>query len=233
MGLRCVRVGPAGVLPIAWMVIVEPRTLSVGQVAYTSGSEEQRKWRLPFLGLVVLQSLTNMFFFIMPTQLPFFLEAKGYSSAAMTGMTLSVLMLSGGSVALVYSRIQRAIDYSGVYATGYAAMASGFLLLVTSAVPLFTLAGAALIGAGYAAVSPTFVALTLALAPPHRRGVAGGVLTASVFTGQFISPLLSTPVIMTAGYEGLFLGTAVLLASMVAIALGGTLLRARETRPFR
>lgn len=222
------------VLPIAWMVIVEPRrTLSVGQVAYASGSEEQRKWRLPFLGLVVLQSLTNMFFFIMPTQLPFFLDAKGYSSAAMTGMTLSVLMLSGGSVALVYSRIQRAIGYAGVYATGYAAMASGFLLLVTSAAPLLTLAGAALIGAGYAAVSPTFVALTLALAPPHRRGVAGGVLTASVFTGQFISPLLSTPVIMTAGYEGLFLDAAVLLASMAAIALGGTLLRARETRPFR
>lgn len=222
------------VLPIAWMVIVEPRqTPSVGQVAYTSGSEEQRRWRLPFLGLVVLQSVTNMFFFIMPTQLPFFLDIEGYSSAAMTGMTLSVLMLSGGSVALVYSRIQRAIGYAGVYATGYAAMASGFLLLVTSAVPMFTLAGAALIGAGYAAVSPTFVALTLALAPPHRRGLAGGVLTASVFTGQFISPLLSTPVIMTAGYQGLFLGAAVLLASMAAIALGGTLLRARETRPFR
>ncbi|WP_378951634.1 MFS transporter [Mesorhizobium sp. ANAO-SY3R2] len=223
------------VLPIAWTVIVEPRrTLSVGHVAYTSGSEEQRKWRLPFLGLVVLQSATNMFFFIMPTQLPFFLDAKGYSSAAMTGMTLSVLMLSGGSVALAYSRIQRAIGYAGVYAIGYAAMASGFLLLVTSsAAPLLTLAGAALIGAGYAAVSPTFVALTLALAPPHRRGVAGGVLTASVFTGQFISPLLSTPVIMTAGYEGLFLDAAVLLASMAAIALGGTLLQARDTRPFR
>lgn len=222
------------VLPIAWKVIVEPqRTLSAGQVACASGSEEQRKWRLPFLGLVVLQSITNMFFFIMPTQLPFFLDAEGYSSAAMTGMTLSVLMLSGGSVALVYSRIQRAIGYAGVYAIGYAAMASGFLLLVTSAVPLFTFAGAALIGAGYAAVSPTFVALTLALAPAHRRGLAGGILTASVFTGQFISPLLSTPVIMTAGYQGLFLDAAVLLAIMAAIALGGTLLRARETQPFR
>jgi MFS family permease len=89
-----------------------------------------------------------------------------------------------------------------------------------------------LIGAGYAAVSPTFVGLTLALAPPHRRGLAGGVLTASVFIGQFISPLLSTPVIGAAGYEGLFLATAVLLGSMATIALGAALLRANQMWPF-
>lgn len=217
------------VLPIAWMVIVEPQRMpSVGRVVGSSGSNEQRKWRLPFLGLVALQSVTNMFFFIMPTQLPFFLDAKGYSTAAMTGFMLSVLMLSGGSVALLYARMQRTIGYAGVYAIGYAAMASGFLLLLTSPVPIFTLAGAALVGAGYAAVSPTFVALTLVLAPPHRRGLAGGILTASVFAGQFISPLVSTAVMMRAGYEGLFLDAALLLASMAAIALGAALLRTRK-----
>lgn len=221
------------VLPIAWMVIVEPRrALSVRHPGQTSGFEKQRKWRLSFLGLVILQSLTNTFFFIMPTQLPFFLDAQGYNSAAMTGMTLSVLMFSGGSVALVYARIQRFIGYAGVYAAGYAAMASGFLVLVTYGAPLLTLAGAALIGAGYAMVSPTFVALTLTAVPSHRRGLASGVLTASVFTGQFISPLLSTPVIVNTGYEGLFLETAVLLASMAIIALGATLLRTRQMRPF-
>ncbi len=222
------------VLPIAWMVIKEPqRKPSMSHVSYLTGSAEQRKWHLPFLGLVVLQSVTNMFFFIMPTQLPFFLDARGYGNPAITGLTLSVLMLSGGSVALVFSRIQRAIGYPGIYATGFAAMASGFLLLVTSATPLFTLAGSALIGAGYAAVSPTFVALTLALAPPHRRGLAGGLLTASVFTGQFISPLLSTLVIIALGYEGLFQVATVLLASMAAMALGIFLLRFREPRSSR
>lgn len=216
------------VLPISWMAIVEPRpALSVRQARDTFQSGEQQAWRLPFLGLVVLQSLTNMFFFVMPTQLPFFLDAQGYSSATMTGLTLSVLMLSGGSVALLYTRIQRLFGYAGVFAAGYAAMAAGFLLLVTST-PLLVLVGAVSIGAGYAAVSPTFVALTLTLAPPHRRGLAGGFLTTSVFTGQFISPLLSTPVIVSAGYEGLFLCAAFMLAGMAAIALGGMILRGRQ-----
>lgn len=136
----------------------------------------------------------------------------------MTGLTLSVLMLTGGGVALAYVRLQRAIGYRGIYAAGYAAMALGFVVLVMSANASQIFAGAAFIGAGYAAVSPTFVALTLALAPQRRRGMAGGVLTASVFIGQFISPLLSTPVIKIAGYDGLFLDTAVLLASMAGIA---------------
>jgi MFS family permease len=219
-------------VPIAWMVIVEPRRpLSGSRDASPSGLEEAAKqWHLLFIGLMVLQSLTNMFFFIMPTQLPFFLEAGGYSGPAMTSLTLSVLMLSGGSVALAYSPIQRAIGYVGVYSAGYACMASGFLLLVVSSAPLFSLGGAALIGAGYAVVSPTFVGLTLALSPLHRRGLASGLLTASVFIGQFISPLLITPAIASAGYEGPFLLVAVLLGSMAVIALGSALLRTTQIR---
>jgi MFS family permease len=146
----------------------------------------------------------------------------------MTGLTLGVLMLTGGGVALAYVRLQRALGYGGIYAAGYLAMALGFLVLVTSATSSQIFAGAALVGAGYAAVSPTFVALTLALAPQHRRGTAGGVLTASVFIGQFVSPLLSTPVINSAGYDGLFLNTAAFLASMAGIAMVSLLLGARR-----
>jgi MFS family permease len=177
--------------------------------------------------VVFLQALTNMFFFIMPTQLPFYFDAQGHDSAMMTGLTLSVLMLTGGCLALLYSRIQRAIGYARVFALGYAAMAAGFLLLILPQASLPSFAGAALIGAGYAVVSPGFVAITLNLAPPRRRGLAGGVLTASVFIGQFCSPLLSTPMISGFGYDGLFLGAAVVLAAMAAAALTGGVTRWR------
>lgn len=217
------------VLPLMWKVIVEPRR---GGVASQAGGPavavgEPPAWRFLLSGLVLLQALTNMFFFIMPTQLPFYLDARGHDSAIMTGLTLSVLMLTGGCLALLYSRIQRAIGYARVFALGYAAMAAGFLLLILPQASLAGFAGAALIGAGYALVSPGFVAMTLNLAPPPRRGLAGGVLTASVFIGQFCSPLLSTPIISGFGYEGLFLGAAVVLAAMAAAALIGSLTRWR------
>ncbi|WP_353646937.1 MFS transporter [Mesorhizobium sp. WSM2239] len=134
-------------------------------------------------------------------------------------------MLTGGCLALLYSRIQRAIGYAGVFALGYTAMAAGFLLLILPQATLLSFAGAALIGAGYAVVSPSFVAITLNFAPPQRRGLAGGVLTASVFIGQFCSPLLSTPVTLGFGYDGLFLGAAVVLAGMASVALTGSVTR--------
>jgi hypothetical protein len=49
--------------------------------------------------------------------------------------------------------------------------------------------------------------------------MAGGVLTASVFIGQFCSPLLSTPLIATYGYEGLFQITSSLAAAVAAAAV--------------
>ena len=82
--------------------------------------------------------------------------------------------LSGGGVALLYPRIQRAVGHAGVFALGYAAMALGFLQLVLAATTLPIFGAAAAIGAGYALVSPPFIALALNLAPARKRGLAGG-----------------------------------------------------------
>lgn len=162
-----------------------------------------------------------MIFLIMPTQLSFFLDAQGYDGAIMTGAALGMLMLSGGGFALLYPRIQRAVGYAGIFALGYGAMALGFLLLVAASTTLSIFAVAAAIGAGYALVSPSFVALILNLAPAQNRGLAGGFLTASIFIGQFCSPLLSTPVIAGHGHVGLFGGMSILLAIM-SVAAGFT-----------
>lgn len=133
----------------------------------------------------------------------------------MTGTILGVLMISGGCMALFYARIRPVLGYLGVFVAGYGCMAAGFVLLTAhQAMPAY-LAGAALIGAGYALVSPTFVALALDILPRSRRGLGGGILTASIFIGQFCSPLLSTPAISVLGYAGMLRGAAAFLTLMV------------------
>lgn len=225
-------------LPLMWRVIVDPPRPSRAPAAKpVDGAPAQASWTVLLSLLVLLQALTNMIFFIVPTQLSFFFDATGYDSAVMTGSALATLMLSGGCFALVYPRIQRAAGYAGVFTLGYAAMALGFLLLTFAAAPLLPFAATAAIGAGYALISPSFVALALNLAPLRYRGLSGGILTASIFIGQFCSPLLSTPVIASYGYEGLFRGAALLLAAMAAAAglVGGAnwiLLRCAGSWPF-
>jgi MFS family permease len=205
----------AAVLPLMWRVIVDPPRASRGtETAQVKQSPEYPSWAPVFAFLVLLQALTNMIFFIMPTQLSFFFEAAGYNSAVMTGSALGVLTFTGGCFALLYSRIQRATGYVGIFSLGYGAMALGFMALSLATTAPVSLAAAASVGAGFALVSPSFVTLALRMAPPGRRGLAGGVLTASVFVGQFCSPIVSTPLIGAYGYEGLFRSTTVLLASM-------------------
>ena len=207
-------------LPLMWKVIADPQQTSpVAQTHLEDSPSDPSSWGFIFALLVLLQAATNTIFFVMPTQLSFFFAAAGYSSPVMTGSALGILMLSGGSFALLYSRVHRAIGYVGVFALGYGAMALGFVLLALAAMPLAWFVGAAAIGAGYALVSPSFVALALGLAPLQRRGTAGGVLTASVFIGQFCSPLLSTPLIAAYGYEGLFHITSLLAAAMASAAV--------------
>ncbi|CAD5254558.1 Predicted arabinose efflux permease, MFS family [Bosea sp. 62] len=209
----------AAFLPLMWLVIVDPPRLAQASGAKLAGDRgDYHRWLLPLALLVLLQGTTNMIFFIMPTQLSFFLDAQGYDSAIMTGSALGVLMLSGGGCALLYPRIQRAVGYAGIFALGYGAMALGFLMLLFASTTPAIFAAVAAIGAGYALVSPSFVALALNLAPGQKRGLAGGILTASIFIGQFCSPLLSTPVIAGFGYANLFAGTAGLLAIMTVTA---------------
>ncbi|WP_336814490.1 MFS transporter [Bosea sp. MMO-172] len=206
-------------LPLMWIAIVEPpRAGSMAGAAPANGRDGHPSWRGLLVLLVLLQGATNMIFFLMPTQISFFLEARGYESAVMTGTVLGLLMISGGCSALLYRRVQRLVGYAGVFAIGYGAMALGFLLLSQAATSQSLLAAALAIGAGYALVSPSFVAVALDLAPGRSRGLAGGILTASIFIGQFCSPLASTPLIANHGYAGLFGGTAWLLALMTVAA---------------
>ncbi len=216
-------------LPLTWRVIIDPERSPSAAAAMPGGSSEGGgPWRSLLVLLALLQAATNMIFFLMPTQLSFFLVLRGYDSPAMTGAMLGLLMVSGGCLALLYPRIQRAGGYACIFLLGYGSMALGFLLLPVAATePLLFLAAAA-IGAGYALVSPSFIALALNLAPPAARGLAGGILTASVFIGQFCSPLASTPLIDGYGYRALFQGTALLLAIMaLAAALAGAASRLR------
>jgi MFS family permease len=207
-------------LPLMWKVIVDlQRTSPDPGASLVDDSSDPSSWALVFTLLALLQATTNMIFFVMPTQLSFFFAVAGYSSPVMTGSALGVLMLSGGGLALLYGRVQRSIGYVGIFALGYGAMALGFLLLVFAVTPLGWFVAAAAIGAGYALVSPSFVTLALKIAPLRRRGVAGGILTASVFIGQFCSPLLSTPLVAAYGYQRLFYVASSLAATMAVAAV--------------
>jgi MFS family permease len=203
---------PALALPFFWRVIVDvPSSRPAAEISTTSPfSGSQRLVHLLAFG----QMVVTMLFFVMPTQLPFFLAAEGYTSPAVAGAALGTLMLAGGGAALSYPRIRDAIGQTGIWASGFGLMASGFAALVTIKAGAAVFLGCAAIGAGYALAIPGFVALSLGVTPASRRGKTGALLTASVFLGQFLSPLISTPAIAAWGWRA----SGVALAAVLGFA---------------
>ena len=69
---------------------------------------------------------------------------------------------------------------------------------------------------------PNFIAFFMSLVPPQMRGRAGGLFTIAVFGGQFLSPLISAPLIAIFGLAQGMLAVAVIpFASAVFIGLRG------------
>jgi MFS family permease len=207
-------------LPVAWIALVrEPSPSARRSLPQERLEGTGENWGLAIFGVTALTLTTVMLFFMMPTQLPFFTESLGLDSASWTASALGALTLTGGFVALVHSRILVLLGLARTYALGYALMALGFGLLSTGTASQVLLVATASIGAGYALVMPNFIIQALRAAPAWRRGFVSGIVTTGMFSGQLISPLVSTPVSYRLGFEETFAGTCLILGAMAVTAL--------------
>lgn len=222
---------PMLVLPFFWRVIVEPPRPAAPAPGSAAAGGAPGPVLGPVLGLAAGQMAVTMLFFVMPTQLPFFLAASGHAAPAMTGAALGLLMLAGGVAAPAYPWLRARLGNGGSWACGFGLMGAGFALLVAVPAQAAVFLGCAAIGAGYALSIPGFVVLSLAATPPGRRGRTGALLTASVFLGQVLSPLLSSPALAQWGWRSSGLGLAAILGGAAAVLCILALAPALRRRP--
>ncbi|WP_420332121.1 MFS transporter [Roseibium sp.] len=182
----------------------------------------------PWLGAVAaicgLTMCTVMLFFLMPSQIPFYLVKIGVDPASGTAVTLGVLMLSGGMTAMLFKRLSDIFGLPAVFAAGFATMAAGFGVIVSHPDWSLVLAGAALIGAGYSLVQPGFFVLALKVAPGDRRGSVSGLVTTAMFAGQVVSPLLLTAFLQSSGFQPVFWGAGGVFAAFAIGAIAAAFL---------
>jgi MFS family permease len=189
---------------------------------------DSSRWLAPSIGVGLLTLVTVMLFFLMPSQLPFYLAENGFNSATGTAMGLGALTLVGGLVAIAYKRISAVLGLAASFGLGYALMGAGFAVLSVEAAWPLILSGAALVGAGYSLVQPSFLLLALQVAPEQRRGSVSGIVTTAMFLGQVVSPLVLTSPIDVFGFSTVYLGTAIVLFLFAGVGFSLLLLR-----PFR
>ncbi|MCB1476813.1 MAG: MFS transporter [Rhodobiaceae bacterium] len=215
-------------LPLFIAVLKEPSRHGHETSQALPGDEGQPRWILTVAAVSILAGIGFVLYYLVPTQVPYYLVSIGHSDPSAAGWVMGGVMLVGSVCAMLFARVRPILGRGGTPAFGYAMMMAGLLIFWHfHALPLLVLAGG-MIGGGMSFIMPNFVTICLNAAPAARRGAAMGAITTCLFFGQFVSPLTSQPLIAHFGYETTFLFGAL---ALIPIVLGVWLGLQRAPRP--
>ena len=197
------------ILVLAWLHLPEPARRASGPGA-APGTPLVRG---SVAGLAALAFLSMVVFYLVPVQVPFHLEGLGAPSGTLAGIAIAATTLTGAIASALYGRIRRRRSPVPVFALTFALMAAGYAVVAAIPTPAATVAGLALFGCGFGLLLPGLNGLAGDIATETTRGRVVGVLTTSLFLGQFASPLLAQPLIAALGSAATFgVGAGMLLA---------------------
>lgn len=205
-----------------------PRSSSPVAVSPSGEQAETTRWR-PLILAYASAFLGMALFYVIPVQLPFHLASNGAVAPRLAGYALSLCTFSGGVTAAFYSRIRSRHAAATIIAAAFAMIAAGQICVAFGDYRLVLL-GMAIAGCSAGLLLPTVSGLVLASAPAHRRGRFTGFATASLFLGQFASPLSAEIAEHLAG--NIFVGVS-LAAAATCLAVIASSLFISPARPRR
>ncbi len=179
------------IAPLALFSLTEPRS-NPGQPQDAT----QTPSRLPTVLLSVIYGLTFLSmvaFYMIPVQIPFYLQSFGQSNGTLTGIAIASCTLASALMSMRYRSIKNALSFQGILVSIYLLMGLGFIGISLSANYGFVIASLLIAGAGLGLLMPNMNVWINAIAPAQFRGRALGGVTSAMFLGQFFSPILVQP----------------------------------------
>jgi MFS family permease len=156
-------------------------------------------------------------YFIIPIQLPFYLLEKNQASATQSGLSVSVATLCFALSSMFLAKRMAKLDHITVLLLGYGLMGIGLLLITVSGGSAVMYPGLISAGVGIGIAYPNLYVWLANSAPLAIRGRVLGGMNSALFLGQFISPIISQPVVATYDLERLFMIAAILILALVPI----------------
>ncbi len=173
-------------------------------------------WALAVFALFGLALLSMITFYVLPTQLPFFLQTMADDTPSRTGLAMGTLTLVMAVASLGFARVRNRLGVAPTLGLGLGLLAAGIALVGAAHSYLAVVAAMAVAGVGMGISMPNLMAAALAIAPVAVRGRVAGGLTASFFIGQFVSPFLSQPLVGAFDFATMFTIVAAVLGAVAA-----------------
>lgn len=206
------------ILPLVVLVLPEPNRT---EFAENRGTETTEVFPWQIAGLTYLAALlSQIVFYLIPVQLPFYLQQLVNATASQSGLAIALATLFSAASAIAYKPIKVRLSFMSIYAIAFLAMAGGYLVISVSPTYVMVLVGLAIAGAGLGLLMPNMNVCLTSVTPVSLRGRMLGGLTTAFFLGQFVSPILSQPLSGIVGLDMTYRLAGGLMAALGAIALG-------------
>ncbi|MEG3844449.1 MFS transporter [Microcoleus sp. herbarium14] len=181
----------------------DPASLPVGLVALTYG----------------IALLTQIVFYTIPVQIPFYLQELFNATASQSGMAIALCTLCSAIASFQYQRLKSRLTFFGIYGIAFLNMALGYGVLSIASTYAIVLVGLAIAGLGLGLLMPNMNLCLTSSTPSTFRGRILGGLTTSFFFGQFLSPVISQPLSQAYGLNRTYGIAGAAMAVLAAIAL--------------
>lgn len=193
---------------IYWFVAKPPPAIeeAVGSTGRFPKSHAALIYTLGFLSMAL--------FYMIPTQLPFFAIELGADSLKYAGFAVVLNQICASFASASFQRLRRRLSNRQILLLSFVLLSIGFCLLSQSNSLTMMFVSMPLIGVGLGLNFPNLSIWLMSRVPSTMRGRASGGLTTSIFLGQFLSPLISQPIVNTFN-----LGTAYFFAAAVMLII--------------
>ncbi|QUX97637.1 hypothetical protein C0J08_20485 [Marinomonas sp. CT5] len=183
-------------------------------------------WKFPLLGCAIFIFCHMVVFYILPTQIPFFMAEIGVADPSLSGLAIGMSTLTAAITGVLFGKLVTKIQSYGVALVGFLFMSLAMLVLSQATSYSLVMLGCSLMGVCMGLIMPNFMVKGMELVPSAKRGLASGVLTSSIFIGQFVSPFITSSLISKFGYSDFYLSAMVFT---VILAIAGTTILKKQS----
>ncbi|WP_210513218.1 MFS transporter [Natronogracilivirga saccharolytica] len=204
-------------LPAIMLFIKEPAQKSEVEVNADAGRDTS--FSLLNVSVILAMAFLGMaMFYMIPVHIPFLIHTFGDISNTEVGLALSSFVLTGAIAALNYQRFLYVMSHQSIYVLSFFLLGIGYIMIFFSDSYAGIFAGLITGGAGSGLLKPNTTVWMLSEAPDYLRGRLSGMITTAVFLGQFLSPVLTRPLVenLSISEAFLFVGAGVTAISVSA-----------------
>jgi len=188
------------IFPLVIFCLKEPKNYQ--EINSQGDRQSYETVKLPIANITLIYGLmfvTMVAFYMIPTQIPFYLTQTFAVNNSQTGIAIACATLASALVSMGYGFFKKYLGFTTILVILYLLFGLGYLTISTVNTYHLVIIGIIGSGMGMGLLLPNMNVWINAITPPPSRAKVLGGLTTCMFLGQFSSPILSDPIIKQVG----------------------------------